>query len=216
MEKELFTAVLMCILMGYFIGCISPSYVIGRIRGYDVRESGSKNAGASNTVIMAGKLAGFFVAVTDIFKAWAAWRLAQYFFPRIALAGVISGSACVIGHIYPVFLRFKGGKGFACLGGLALAHGTGSFVCLLSIAIAIAVFVKYVSIVTSVMSVVFPLWYWVTGGTLLGMLILLIPCGPIISRHMENFRRIKEGRELRISYLWNKSDELERAGYGEK
>lgn len=215
MERTLILNCVLCILMGYFIGCISPSYIVGRLKGYDVRHSGSKNAGASNTVIMAGKLAGLFVALTDIFKAWAAWRLAQYLFPRIALAGVISGSACVVGHIYPVFLRFKGGKGFACLGGLALAHSTGSFFCLLSIAIGLAFFVKYVSIVTSAMSVILPLWYYATGGALLGMLILLIPAVPIILRHRENFRRIKEGTELRIRYLWDKDAELKRAGYNE-
>lgn len=55
--------------MGYLIGCISPSYLIGRKKGYDVRTSGSCNAGASNTVIMAGKAAGIFVALFDILKA---------------------------------------------------------------------------------------------------------------------------------------------------
>lgn len=63
--------------MGYLIGCISPSYLIGRKKGYDVRTSGSCNAGASNTVIMAGKAAGIFVALFDILKATAACKLAR-------------------------------------------------------------------------------------------------------------------------------------------
>jgi len=215
MTKELILSLAACITMGYFIGCISPSYIIGLIKGYDVRKSGSNNAGASNTVIMAGPLAGLFVAVADIFKAWFAWRMAQLIFPRIALAGVISGSSCVIGHMYPVFLRFRGGKGFACLGGMVLAHGTGSFFCLLSVAIGLAFFIKYVSVVACTMSVVFPVWYYVTGGALSGSLILLIPACTMIFKHMENFRRIKSGTELRISYLWNKDKELKRAGYEE-
>jgi len=90
MTKELILSLAGCITMGYLIGCISPSYIIGLIKGYDVRKSGSNNAGASNTVIMAGPLAGLFVAVADIFKAWFAWRMAQLIFPRVALAGVLA------------------------------------------------------------------------------------------------------------------------------
>ena len=75
---------LLCVLMGYLIGCISPSYLIGRKKGYDVRTSGSCNAGASNTVIMAGKAAGIFVALFDIFKATAACKLGAELLPSNA------------------------------------------------------------------------------------------------------------------------------------
>lgn len=216
MESSLILSILACIVLGYFLGCISPAYIIGCIKGYDVRKSGSKNAGASNTVIMAGKKAGIFVALVDIFKAWAAWRMAQYMFPKVVLGGLISGSACVIGHMFPVFLRFRGGKGFACLGGMALAHSPWSFLCLFTMALFLAIMVKYVAVVASVMSLVFPLWYYITGGALLGALILAVPAGPMVYKHRENFRRIKEGSELRISYLWNRSAELERTGYNQE
>lgn len=82
--------------MGYLIGCISPSYLIGRKKGYDVRTSGSCNAGASNTVIMAGKAAGIFVALFDILKATAACKLgavlahsAKVFLLMLAIAVLI-------------------------------------------------------------------------------------------------------------------------------
>ena len=215
MESERFFCALACIAMGYFIGNFSPSYLVGLLLGYDVRDEGSHNAGASNTLILAGKTAGLLVAVTDIFKAWAAWRMAQWLFPKLVLAGVISGSACVIGHMYPVFLRFRGGKGFACLGGMVLAHGTGSFICLFSVAIVLVLLLKYVSVVASTMAFLFPLWYLVTGGMVLGAMILLIPAATMLCKHMENFRRIRTGQELRISFLWDKSGELERIGQSE-
>lgn len=120
MQKTALCA-LACVAAGYFIGCINPAFIIGRIKGYDVRSSGSKNAGASNTVIMAGKLAGVLVALLDIFKAALSWRLCQALFPQFALAGILGGVACILGHMFPVFLHFCGGKGLACIGGVVLA-----------------------------------------------------------------------------------------------
>lgn len=113
--------------MGYLIGCISPSYLIGRKKGYDVRTSGSCNAGASNTVIMAGKAAGIFVALFDILKATAACKLGAVLLPELEYAWQITGVSCVVGHMFPVFLGFRGGKGFACLGGVVLAHSAKVF-----------------------------------------------------------------------------------------
>lgn len=126
---------LLCVLMGYLIGCISPSYLIGRKKGYDVRTSGSCNAGASNTVIMAGKAAGIFVALFDILKATAACKLGAALLPELEYAWQIAGVSCVAGHMFPVFLGFRGGKGFACLGGVVLAHSAKVFLLMLALAV---------------------------------------------------------------------------------
>lgn len=127
MNEAIAVRVVISALIGYLLGCISPSFLIGKRRGYDVRETGSKNAGASNTIIMAGKFAGVLVAVLDILKAAASWWIAAALFPELEFAGQIAGAACVLGHMFPVFLGFRGGKGFACLGGLALACGPATF-----------------------------------------------------------------------------------------
>lgn len=205
--------ILACILAGYLLGCLSPAFIIGLFKGYDVRKSGSNNAGASNTVIMAGKLAGLVVALSDILKAVLAWYTAVWIFPEARLAPLIGGVSCIIGHMYPVFLGFRGGKGLACLGGVALAFSPKSFVLMLSLALLVAAVTNYVCMVTVSMSVIFPAYYGVVTGFWLGAAVLLLPAVPIFVKHMENFRRIKTGQELRLSYLWNKSGELERAGY---
>lgn len=204
---------IICIVQGYFLGCISPAFIVGLMKGYDVRDSGSKNAGASNTVIMAGKGAGFVVAVTDILKAALAWKLAARILPGVRIAPILGGVACIIGHMYPVFLHFRGGKGLACLGGVVLAYSPKGFVFMLSIALLIAVITNYVCMVTAGMSLIFPAYYGIVTGFWLGAVLLAIPAVPIFIKHGENFRRIKTGQELRLSYLWNKSAELERAGY---
>ncbi len=205
-----------CAAVGYLIGCISPSYIIGLIKGYDVRSSGSKNAGASNTVLLAGKLAGLFVALFDICKATVAWHIAANLFPELRFAGPVGGVACVLGHMFPVFLSFHGGKGFACMGGLALAVSPKTFAIMFLVALLIGIVTNYVAVSCAAMSVVWPMYYGLITRYVLGAAILAIPAIPIFLKHMENFRRIHEGTELRLSYLWHKDSELERIGHKEQ
>lgn len=204
--------ILVCLLIGYLLGSISPSFLIVRRRGYDVRESGSGNAGASNTVILAGKLAGLLVALLDILKAAAAWWICEALFPAFALAGILGGVGALFGHMFPVWLHFRGGRGLACLGGVALAYDPKVLLLMLGIAILIGIVTNYVCIVTVSMSVIFPLYFWLVTGFALGALVLAIPAVPIFCKHLVNFRRIRTEDELRLSYLWKKEEELARIG----
>ena len=212
MQKTALCA-LACVAAGYFIGCINPAFIIGRIKGYDVRSSGSKNAGASNTVIMAGKLAGVLVALLDIFKAALSWRLCQALFPQFALAGILGGVACILGHMFPVFLHFCGGKGLACIGGVVLAYDPATFLIMLAITCVIGFATNYIAIATVSIAAIWPAYYGVTTGFWAGAAVLAVPFVPILLRHMTNFRRIRAGEELRLNFLWKKDSELERIGY---
>lgn len=174
--------------------------------------SGSCNAGASNTVIMAGKAAGIFVALFDILKATAACKLGAVLLPELEYAWQITGVSCVVGHMFPVFLGFRGGKGFACLGGVVLAHSAKVFLLMLAIAVLIGFVSNYIAVSTVSMSVIWPVYYGTTTGNWAGAAILAIPFVPIFIKHTENFRRISRGEELRLSYLWKKDTELERIG----
>ena len=128
------------------------------------------------------------------------------------MAGPLGGVSCILGHMYPVFLGFRGGKGMASLGGVILAWRWDYFLLLLGLAILIAFVTRYVSLVAPAISLVFPgCYYWRTG--LLGAaLILAVPAIPIFIKHGENFRRIAAGTELRTSFIWNKEEELRRIG----
>lgn len=212
MQKTALCA-LACVAAGYFIGCINPAFIIGRIKGYDVRSSGSKNAGASNTVIMAGKLAGVLVALLDIFMAALSWRLCQALFPQFALAGILGGVACILGHMFPVFLHFCGGKGLACIGGVVLAYDPATFLIMLAITCVIGFATNYIAIATVSIAAIWPVYYGVTTGFWAGAAVLAVPFVPILLRHMTNFRRIRAGKELRLNFLWKKDSELERIGY---
>ena len=203
---------LVCVLIGYLLGNISPAYLFGKTKGYDIRREGSGNAGASNAFILVGRNAFFITAVLDILKAFAAWKLCQVLFPAWPAAGPLAASSCVIGHMYPVFLGFRGGKGLASLGGAILAWKWQWFLILIGIAILLAFLTRYVCLVAPTMSLVFPTCYYWRSGLLSCALILLLPAIPIFIKHWENFIHIREGTEMRISFIWNKEAELKRTG----
>lgn len=215
MEDIKLIPILLCITLGYFTGGFSPSFMVGKVKGFDIRQEGSHNAGATNTMLMAGKAAGVLVALLDILKAAFAWRLCSWLFPELELSGILGGVACIMGHMFPLCLGFHGGKGLACMGGVILAYNFKAFFLMLSIAILIGLITNYVCIVTSSMAAIWPVYFGASTGNWLGAAVLLIPLLPIVLKHAENFRRIPEGKELRLSYLWNKEAELLRTGYEE-
>ena len=199
-------------LIGYAIGNFSPSFLLALTKGYDIREEGSKNAGATNAFILMGKNAFFLTALLDILKAFAACKLCELIFPELSIAGAIGAAACIIGHIYPVLLRFRGGKGLASIGGAVLAWDWRWFFILLALAILIAFGTRYVCLVAPTISLVFPACYYWRTGLLVSALILLIPAVPVFIKHWENFVRIREGVEMRTSFIWDKEGELRRIG----
>lgn len=203
---------LACVLIGCLLGNLSPAYLFGKTKGYDIRSEGSGNVGATNAFLLVGKQAFFITAALDILKAFAAWKLCQLLFPALTAAGPLGAVACIIGHMYPVFLGFKGGKGLASLGGAILAWRWEWFFILLTAAILLAFATRYVCLVAPTMSLVFPAcYYWRTGWPGIALL-LLIPAVPIFIKHWENFVHIRQGTEMRTSFIWNKEGELKRIG----
>lgn len=201
---------LMCALMGYFIGNINPSYIIARVNGFDIRSRGSGNAGASNAIITMGKKVGAFSAVFDILKALFAAGIAANLFPHLKFAKILSGSACIIGHIYPVFMGFHGGKGLACLGGMILSFNPAIFFTMLAAEIVIGFSIDYICVVPITGSVMFTAVYAFLTGDPYGTLILAAVSLIILNKHIENLRRIQNGTEAHLSFLWHKDQEVER------
>lgn len=201
---------LVCVLIGYFLGCINPSYFIGKIRGVNIKKSGSGNAGASNALLLFGKAIGVFCALFDIIKAFAAIKICEAIYSGTDYIFSVTAVAVIFGHIFPFYLKFRGGKGLACLGGTVLAFDWRYFLMLLSIEIIFVLIVNYICFVPMTASVVFPISYGIIRHDLVGALILLIPTVVIFIKHTENIRRILDGSEVRISYLWNKNKEVER------
>ncbi len=201
---------LYCILIGYFIGTVNPSYIIAKIHGFDIREKGSRNAGASNAVILLGKTIGILCALFDIAKTFFAIWLSQKLMPDFSLAFSVTAVACSLGHIFPFYMKFKGGKGLACLGGMILAFDWRVFLIMLAIEIVVVLVSDYLCIVPLTASVVFPIVYGIMEKNLWGALMLFVITAVIFYKHKNNLQRIKNGTEMHFSFLWNKDKEIER------
>lgn len=112
---------ILVILLSYVLGCSNMALYLSKLRGVDMRKGGSGNLGASNAMILMGWKAGIIVAVHDIGKAVVAVVLAKHFCPGLPLIGAAAGVACVLGHMFPFYLRFRGGKGLASYLGMTIA-----------------------------------------------------------------------------------------------
>ena len=202
--------ILFGVLIGYLIGCINPAYVISRIKGFDIRQRGSGNAGASNVMMTVGKKAGLFTALFDIFKAAAAVIIINNFCPQVHFAKILGGTSCILGHIFPIAMGFHGGKGLACLAGMILSYDPFIFVVLLAFEAVIGFSLDYVCVVPMTGSVIFTIIYALSTGDPFGTLLLAAISVIIVIKHRENLLRIQKGTEAHISFLWKKEQEIER------
>lgn len=201
---------LLCILIGYLIGTINPSYIIAKLRGFDIREKGSKNAGASNALILFGKVLGIGCALFDIAKATFAIWLCGKLFPELAYSFSVTGVACILGHIFPFYMKFRGGKGLACLGGMILAFDWRVFLIMLASEIVVAVLTDYICFVPLTASAIFPIVYGIMCQDVWGALIITLILPLMLYKHKENLKRIKQKTEMPFSFLWNKEKALEK------
>ena len=206
-----FLMALICAAIGYMIGAINPSYIISKARGFDIRKKGSGNAGASNALIVFGKAIGIFCAIFDIYKACLAIELTRrVIFPDFQLAFIVTSTAVIIGHMYPFYMGFKGGKGLACLGGVVLMYSWKYFLILLAIEIIVVLATDYICFVPMTASIIFPVTYGILESSLKGACIFLIATIFMLFKHAENIVRIRNKSELHFSYLWNKEKEIKR------
>lgn len=183
------------ILIGYLIGTSNMATYLAALKKVDLRAGGSGNPGASNAMILMGWKAGILVGLHDIGKAAAAVLLARYLFPETVLAGVVAGVACVFGHMFPFYLRFRGGKGFASYLGMALAlHWKFALVLMLAVVI-ITLVTDYIVLGTMTTVISLPIYCAITQN-LLAALILSAASLVIIYRHHDNLVRICRGTEI--------------------
>lgn len=146
------------ILGAYLIGCSNMALYLSRWKGVNLRAGGSKNLGASNAFALMGWKAGLLVAVHDIGKAVLAVELSKWIFPDVPLLGFIAGVACVLGHMFPFYLKFKGGKGFASYLGMILAINWKFALCILAAVVILTVLTDYIVVGTVTSVVSFPIY----------------------------------------------------------
>lgn len=172
------------------------AYYIAKLKKVDIRQSGSGNLGTCNATIVLGWLAGITVGLHDIGKSLLAVLLAKLLFPELQYAGAAAGVACVLGHIFPFWLGFKGGKGFAPYVGMALALNWKMALVVIAMIVVITLVFDYLALGTMATIVVVPVWCGIETGDLLLALILCVGTVVIFLKHWENFGRMLNGTEI--------------------
>lgn len=190
---------LLVAIIGYVIGNFASSYFVGKItKNIDIREHGSGNAGATNTFRVLGVKAGFIVFISDVLKGVLA-TLIGLWLTKNQFGAALSGSMAIIGHNWPVFLNFKGGKGIASSFGLIITLFPNIGLILFVVAVVLILVTRYVSLGSISGAVLFPIlliffkkpFPIILVGTVLALI--------AIYRHKDNIKRLLNGQENKIS-----------------
>ena len=202
---------LFCILIGYAFGCIQSAYITGKLtRGIDIREHGSKNSGFTNANRVMGFKIGVWIFVADVLKAVAAFLVAGWLFDggngfaiggiNGLLPGVWAGLGVVLGHNFPIFMKFRGGKGISCSVGLIIMLDWRVTLILLAISLVLLLLTRYISAVSLTITFLLPVlmavfshgWEVVSVTAFLGVLAWYM--------HRENIKRLLSGNERKFSF----------------
>ncbi len=194
-------------LIGYAFGCIQSAYLIGRFVGkLDIREHGSGNAGASNVTTIMGIKYGAMVGLIDILKGILAVAIVKLLYPASPELAFLSGLMAIIGHMFPIYLRFKGGKGVATLVGMMIGVNwlLGLLFALLVILPALAT--DYIVSGSFTTFIALPIVSYLHQYPLLILVFSLTLTAVCFYLHRANIRRILAGEELKIrAVLFKKS-----------
>ena len=184
--------------LGYVSGSIPFGLLIAKAsKGVDVRGIGSGNIGATNVLRAAGKGAAALTLALDMLKGWAPVALGRIVGASDALVAGVA-LAAFLGHLYPVFLKFRGGKGVATFLGVLLALLPKVAFLVAGVWLLIAAVFRYSSLAALVTAAASPLLVWLLDGRRGFVALAIVLSGFILIRHRENMRRLLAGEERRI------------------
>ena len=200
------------LLGSYLLGSLNGSIIFSRSKGQDIRNSGSKNAGMTNTLRVYGKKAAVFVFAFDLFKGIVSALLANYlakvFFGEESLlcdyAKYVASLGAVLGHNFPLYFGFRGGKGILTSWGVIMILDYRIAIVLIVVFIALVVLFRYVSLASIVVSALFPvLAIWFTGGEAsltkpYYIALAVVMAILAIYRHRANIARLIAGTESKL------------------
>lgn len=202
---------IICLIIGYAFGCLQSAYFIGRLMGHiDIREYGSGNAGFTNTTRVLGKKAGAIVFIFDLCKVIAAYYICSLIFKGSGsflsgtsyLPGIYGGLGAVLGHNFPFYLGFRGGKGIACTLGLMMCVDIR--VALITYVIGFCIFLtnRYISVGSLSMAFMYPVFILIFNSKLgcgaEAIILLFALCILAFARHRTNIQRLLNGTERKF------------------
>ncbi|MCH4825871.1 glycerol-3-phosphate 1-O-acyltransferase PlsY [Planococcus halocryophilus] len=195
--------ILLPLLLAYLLGSIPSALWVGKLfYKTDIRTQGSGNLGATNTFRTLGKKAGIAVTILDILKGTAATLIPLFIATDIH--PLVFGVLAVIGHIFPVFAKFKGGKAVATSGGILIGYQWPLFIMAVAVFLIALKITKMVSLSSIILAVVFIIYitiYAIFSADYLFMAVIYLLALFIIFRHRANIARIRAGTEPKISWM---------------
>lgn len=207
----MWSLVLTCCAVGYLFGSFPAGYFAGRLAGVDVRKAGSGNIGATNVLRVLGKKWGYPVFVIDALKGFAAVRVAFFLAklwpaaqPYAEYLAILTAMMSVTGHMFPVWLRFKGGKGVATTAGALFGLMPWAVPCAFAVWYVVFQITRYVSLASIVAAISLPIivslflhWKFIDTRALVYFSLMIMVL--VLWQHRSNFSRLLKGTEQRFS-----------------
>ncbi len=189
------------VLIGYALGCLSPAALFSKLKKHDLRSEGTGNLGATNVTMVMGKGFGAFVMLFDIFKGAMAYILPRLIFPGSAYfkyIGLIGGLSAMLGHVFPFYLGFKGGKGLAAFGGVVLAYDPLMFLLLILSCFVLMIIVNYSFILPFTGAALFCVFASIKELDLIVFGLTALMSAMIIWKHSSNFTKAKHSKDIKV------------------
>lgn len=205
--------IIFLLILAYLTGSIPTSVWVGKLFfKIDIREHGSGNAGATNTMRVLGVRTGIPVLLFDIFKGWLAVKYVFFFhvFPQGTTSfmnlSIALGVIAVLGHIFPVYAGFRGGKGVASIFGVLLALSPLATLCAGGVFLGSLFISKYVSVSSMLAGISFPIWIVLVFRTefISLKIFAVVVAFLLIVTHRKNIRRLLKGEENKAEFLFRK------------
>jgi glycerol-3-phosphate acyltransferase PlsY len=187
------------LVASYLLGAMPTSYLVGRwARGIDLRREGSGNLGATNAFRVLGWRLAVPVLVVDMLKGWAP----AYLLPRLLEVGagwaLAFGAAAIVGHVFSIYMRFRGGKGVATSGGVFLGVAPWAALAAIAVWVLIVAATRIVSVASLAAALVVPVVVWVTQGVGAVLWLSLALLVFVVYAHRANIQRLLRGEEHRF------------------
>ncbi len=185
--------------VGYLIGSIQIPIIAGKIlKKIDIREHGSGNAGSTNVARVLGFKVAVVVFILDVLKGVVPFLIVKHFF-GVEFA-IIVGAGAVLGHDFPMFMKFKGGKGVAISVGLFIAYDPIAGFAALLVGVVIVLITRYVSLASVSVAVTALIYIWCTNTDTIELLSLSFLVFLLIFQHRGNIKRLLTGKENKLTF----------------
>ena len=189
--------VFLSLILGYAFGCLNPAAWVGKRNHVNLKEAGTGNLGATNTMVL-GRKAGAFVLIFDVAKSFIAARLARWMFPQLTVSGMLACIGVILGHCFPVTMHFSGGKGLAAFGGMMLAYNPLVFVIVVLSGIGIMVLLDIGVAAPLLGTVLFPVLAYVFSHDIPTTVCAVIASAIILYTHLDNVRKTRNHADLKV------------------